>query len=105
MLKRASFKSHLKLKYVYFLVQCYRLWCLLLSPLENGYVLFLLEFVSAYLLFLPQHHLDPVHRHHDADLLLLDVLGLEFILRKQTKRSTSEYWYCILIISYLSSMK
>ena len=37
--------------------------------------------VWSYLLFLPENHLDSVHRHDDADFLLLDVLGLELILR------------------------
>lgn len=44
------------------------------------------ETPETHLLFLPQHHLDPIHRHHNADLLLLDVLGLEFILGKTDKK-------------------
>lgn len=38
-----------------------------------------------YLLFLPQNHLHSVHRHHNADFLLLDALGLEFILKEKDK--------------------
>lgn len=60
-----------------------------LNPVESdvsicSYIYFSFDGLSvvSYLLFLPQHHLDSVHRHHNADLLLLDVLGLEFILRK-----------------------
>lgn len=34
-----------------------------------------------HLLLLAQDHLHPVHGHDDAHLLLLNVLGLEFILR------------------------
>lgn len=38
-----------------------------------------------YLLLLPQGHLDTVHGHHDADLLLFDVLCLELILKVKQK--------------------
>lgn len=48
------------------------------------------SFLVSHLLFLPQSHFDAVHRHHDADFLLFDVLGLEFILEKHTKSSESE---------------
>lgn len=41
--------------------------------------------LMTYFLFLPQHHLDAIHRHNNADLLLLDVLGFEFILRNRQK--------------------
>lgn len=46
---------------------------------------------ASYLLFLPQYHLNAIHRHHNADLLLFDVLGLEFILRAD-KNNTLEYY-------------
>lgn len=37
-----------------------------------------------YLLLLPQGHLDAIHGHHDADLLLFDVLCLELILEAES---------------------
>lgn len=40
-------------------------------------------FSLTYLLFFPEDNFDTVHRHYNADLLLLDVLGLEFVLRKK----------------------
>ena len=34
-----------------------------------------------------QHDLDPIHRHGQDDLLLLDGLGLEFVLQHMAKRN------------------